>query len=200
LIYALKKIFMKKKIIFLGYSSKRTKLIKFLRDKKNIVKAIGNREINKHTIENADLIVSFGYRKIIKSNQIKFSKRPIINLHISYLPYNKGSHPNFWSFVEKTPKGVTIHEIDKKVDNGPIIARRKIVFKKQNNLTFKNTQEFLIKEIEKLFIQNYVKILSGNYSIKKVSSKGTFHKSSQLPKNIKTWNIKIFDYLKNYTK
>ena len=81
-----------------------------------------------------------------------------------------------------------------------MIARRKIVFKKQKNLTFKNTQEFLIKEIEKLFIQNYVKILSGNYSIKKATSKGTFHKSSQLPKNIRTWNIKIFDYLKNYTK
>ena len=191
---------MKKKIIFLGYSSKKTKLIKFLRDKKNIVKAIGNSELDKLTIENADLIISFGYRRIIKSKQIKFSKRPIINLHISYLPYNKGSHPNFWSFVENTPKGVTIHEIDKKIDNGPIIARRKIIFKKQKNLTFKNTQDFLIKEIEKLFIQSYVKILSGNYSIKKVNSKGTFHKSSQLPKNIKTWNIKIFDYLKNYSK
>ncbi len=191
---------MKKKIIFLGYSSKKTKLIKFLRDKKNTVKVIGNKKIDKLTIENADLIVSFGYRRIIKSNQIKFSKRPIINLHISYLPYNKGSHPNFWSFVENTPKGVTIHEIDKKIDNGPMIARRKIVFKKQKNLTFKNTQELLIKEIEKLFIQNYVKILSGNYSIKKASSKGTFHKSSQLPKNIKTWNIKILDYLNNYIK
>ena len=191
---------MKKKIIFLGYSSKKTKLIKFLRDKKNIVKAIGNSELDKLTIENADLIISFGYRRIIKSKQIKFSKRPIINLHISYLPYNKGSHPNFWSFVENTPKGVTIHEIDKKIDNGPIIARRKIIFKKQKNLTFKNTQDFLIKEVEKLFIQSYVKILSGNYSIKKVNSKGTFHKSSQLPKNIKTWNIKIFDYLKNYSK
>ena len=191
---------MKKKIIFLGYSSKKTKLIKFLRDKKNIVKAIGNSELDKLTIENADLIISFGYRRIIKSKQIKFSKRPIINLHISYLPHNKGSHPNFWSFVENTPKGVTIHEIDKKIDNGPIIARRKIIFKKQKNLTFKNTQDFLVKEIEKLFIQNYVKILSGNYSIKKVNSKGTFHKSSQLPKNIKTWNIKIFDYLKNYSK
>ena len=191
---------MKKKIIFLGYSSKKTNLIKFLRDKKNIVKVIGNREINKQTIEKADLIISFGYRRIIKKNQIKLSKRPIINLHISYLPYNKGSHPNFWSFVENTPKGVTIHEIDKKIDNGPIIARRKIIFKKQKNLTFKNTQDFLIKEVEKLFIQSYVKILSGNYSIKKVNSKGTFHKSSQLPKNIKTWNIKIFDYLKNYSK
>ena len=191
---------MKKKIIFLGYSSKKTKLIKFLRDKKNIVKVIGNSELDKLTIENADLIISFGYRRIIKSKQIKFSKRPIINLHISYLPYNKGSHPNFWSFVENTPKGVTIHEIDKKIDNGPIIARRKIIFKKQKNLTFKNTQDFLIKEIEKLFIQSYVKILTGNYSIKKVNSKGTFHKSSQLPKNIKTWNIKIFDYLKNYSK
>ena len=191
---------MKKKIIFLGYNSQKTNLIKFLRDKKNVVRVIGNREIDKQAIKKADLIISFGYRRIIKSNQIKFSKRPIINLHISYLPYNKGSHPNFWSFVENTPKGVTIHEIDKKIDNGPIIARKKIIFKNQKNLTFKNTHEFLIKQIEKLFIQNYVKIISGNYLTKKISSKGTFHKSSQLPKNMKMWNIKIFDYLNNYTK
>jgi methionyl-tRNA formyltransferase len=191
---------MKKKIIFLGYSSKKTNLIKFLRDKKNIVEVYGNRNINKKAIIKADIIVSFGYRRKIKINQLKFSKRPILNLHISYLPYNKGSHPNFWSFVENTPKGITIHEIDSKIDNGPIIFRKKIVFKKLKNLTFNDTHEKLIKAIEKLFIQNYDKIISGNYSTKRVNSKGTFHKSSQLPKTIKNWNIKIFDFLKNYNK
>ena len=188
----------KKKIIFLGYSSKKTKLIKFLRHKKNIVKVFGNKLINKKSIENADLIIAFGYRKIIKNNLLKFSKRPILNLHISYLPYNRGSHPNFWSFIENTPKGVTIHEIDKRIDMGFIVFRKKIVFKKKNNLTFKKTYNTLIKEIEKLFIKNYNKIISGNYSKKKINSKGTFHRSSELPKNIKNWNIKIFDYLKNY--
>ena len=191
---------MKKKIIFLGYSSNKTNLIKFLRNKKNIVKVFGNKKIDKKTIEESDLIISFGYRRIIETDLIKLAKKPIINLHISYLPYNKGAHPNFWSFVENTPKGVTIHEIDKRIDNGPIIARKKIIFKKKKNLTFKNTQEFLLKEIEKLFVRYYNRIISGNYLIKKNNLKGTFHKSSQLPKNIKTWNIKISDYLKNYNK
>ena len=187
---------MKKKIIFFGYSSKKTNLIKFLRNKKNIVKVLGNIDINRKTIENADLIISFGYRRIIKSNLLKFSKRPILNLHISFLPFNRGSHPNFWSFVENTPKGVTIHEIDKKIDKGPILFRKKITFKRKIDLTFKETHNILIKEIERLFIKNYSKIISGSYSTKKIKLKGTFHKSSQLPDNIKSWNIKIFDYLK----
>ena len=186
---------MKKKIIFLGYSSKKTNLIKFLRRKNNIVKVLGNKPINKKIVENADLIISFGYRKLINNYLLKFSKRPILNLHISYLPYNRGSHPNFWSFIDDTPKGVSIHEIDKKIDMGFIVFRKKIVFKKKN-LTFKETHNILIKEIEKMFIQNYNKIIYGNYSKKKIRSKGTFHKKSQLPKDIKSWNIKIFDYLK----
>ncbi len=191
---------MKKKIIFLGYSLTQTNLIKFLRSKKNIVRIYRNRNLNRKIIEKADLIISFGYRKIIKSSHLKFPKRPIINLHISYLPYNRGSHPNFWSFVEKTIKGVTIHEIDSKIDNGPIILRKKVIFKNKKDLTFTETHKILIKTIEKLFIQNYDQIISGNYSRKKINFKGTFHKASQLPKNIKSWNVKIFDYLKNYTR
>ena len=82
---------------------------------------------------------------------------------------------------------------------GFIILRKKITFKKKISLTFKETNNILINEIEKLFVKNYDKIISGNYYRKKIKSKGTFHKSSQLPKDIKTWNIKISDYLKNYT-
>ena len=58
---------------------------------------------------------------------------------------------------------------------------------------------FSCESEEKKSISDYDKIISGNYYRKKIKSKGTFHKSSQLPKDIKTWNIKISDYLKNYT-
>ncbi len=191
---------MKKKIIFLGYNSKKTILINFLRNKKNIVRVFGNRILKKEIVKDADLIISFGYRKIIKYNHLKLCKRPILNLHISYLPYNRGSHPNFWSFFENTPKGVTIHEIDKNIDMGFIIFRKKISFKDKKNLTFTETHKILIKEIEKLFIKNYNRIVSGKYYRKKLKFKGTFHKSSQLPKDIKTWNIKISDYLKSHRK
>ena len=187
---------MKKKIIFLGYSSKKTNLIKFLRDKKNIVEVYGNRIINKKTIIKADIIISFGYRRIIKINQLKFSKRPILNLHISYLPYNRGSHPNYWSFADNTPKGVTIHEIDRKIDMGYVVFRKKIFFKKKKNLTFLETHKILIRQIEKLFIEKYNKIISGKYSKKKINSRGTYHRSTELPKDIKKWNINIYDYFK----
>ena len=191
---------MKKKIIFLGYRSNKTNLIKFLRNKKNIVREFGNKNIYKKNIKDSDLIISFGYRKIIKEKILKISKRPILNLHISYLPYNRGSHPNFWSFIMNTPKGVTIHEIDRKIDMGNIVFRKKIFFKKNLDLTFKETHKILIREIEKLFTKNYKKLIDGSYKTKKSLSKGTFHKSSELPKNLKSWNIKISDYIKNYTK
>ena len=49
---------------------------------------------------------------------------PIVNLHKAYLPYNKGAHPNFWSFAENTPSGITIHVIDSGIDTGNIIYRK----------------------------------------------------------------------------
>jgi hypothetical protein len=77
---------------------------------------------------NYDLIISFGYRHIISKEIIKSVNCPIINLHISYLPYNRGAHPNFWSFYDKTPSGVTIHLVNEGIDTGPIIYQRHIIF------------------------------------------------------------------------
>ncbi len=187
-----------KKITFLGYTSKKTKLIKFLKNRNNFVKVYGNKYINKKVIEQSDLIISFGYNKIISNELLNFSKRPILNLHISYLPYNRGAHPNFWSFIHNTPKGVTIHEMNRKIDQGDILFRKKIFFKKSTNLTFKKSYEILKKEIETLFIKNYAKIMNGNYKKKKIALKGTFHNKSELPKNLKSWDVKISDYLKLY--
>ena len=65
----------------------------------------GQKKITSNTlINNFDLIISYGYNKIINERYLKKLIRPPINLHISYLPYNRGSHPNFWSFVDKTPQ------------------------------------------------------------------------------------------------
>ena len=104
---------MYKYIYFLGYSKKKTRLISFLKKKKKIkLVQLFNKDLSLKNAARADLIISFGYKKIINQNILNIVKRPIINLHISYLPYNRGKYPNYWSFVNKTPKGVTIHEID----------------------------------------------------------------------------------------
>ena len=97
------------KILFLGYGKGETSLIDFLEDRGHLLKNTSSKVNN---FSDYDLVISFGYRHIIKDTELKSLKRPIINLHVSFLPFNRGSHPNFWSHFENTPSGVSIHEID----------------------------------------------------------------------------------------
>ena len=57
--------------------------------------------------------VSYRYRKIIRQDIIDYFEGKLINMHIAFLPWNKGADPNLWSYIDNTPKGVTIHRIDK---------------------------------------------------------------------------------------
>ncbi len=179
-----------KRVLFLGYKKKDTKLIKFLRNKNIIVFENGQKPLNARIITNYDFVISFGYNKKIKDQILKRLYRPAVNLHLSYLPYNKGSDPNYWSFKKKTPSGVSIHEIDENLDTGNIMFRKKIKFKNIKNLTLKKSYWILRKEIQKLFILNYKKILDYSYKSFKPREKGSFHKRNDLPKNI-SWNLKV---------
>ena len=185
------------KCLFLGYNNKKTKLIDFLKKKK--IKVFDkNTALLKRDLKKFDIIISFGYRKIISKKKIQNCKRPIVNLHMSYLPYNKGAHPNFWSFINNTPKGVSIHEIDEGIDTGKIIFQKKIKFKKFKNLKFDETYNILFNEIENLFIKNFQKILNRKYKLKKnLLLKDQTHKLKDLPKNLKNWKTNISDYLKD---
>ena len=46
---------------------------------------------------------------------------PVINFHPSYLPYNRGKYPAYWSIVDDTPFGATIHLVDAGVDTGRVL-------------------------------------------------------------------------------
>lgn len=189
-----------KSCLFLGYNKNKTSLISFIKSKNWKIKN-HNKTINYFQIYKHDLIISFGYKKIIKKELLKKIKKPIINLHISYLPYNRGSHPNFWSHIEETPSGVSIHKITEKLDSGPILFQKKISFnlkdKKQD--TFRKTYKILFKEIEKLFKKNFDKIVSGNYKLKNQAYKqSTYHSKSELPEKNFNWNNNILNFKKKY--
>lgn len=109
---------------------------------------------------NPDFIISYNYRYIIPKEMIDFVHGKAINLHTSYLPFNKGSHPNIWSFLEDTPKGVTIHYIDEGIDTGDVILQKE-VFIDGNKETLKSSYEILHREIQILFKENWDKIKKG---------------------------------------
>ena len=191
-----------KTCLLLGKNKETTKLKKAILKKKWKV-ICKNKVLNPKDVKKIDLVVTFNYRHVINKKILKKLKRPAINLHISYLPLNRGCHPNFWSFVENTSKGVTIHEIDKGLDTGPIICQKKISFninKKKYDDFFK-TNKVLILEIQKLFLKNINKILNNKYIAKKQKNKGTFHYRNQVPMFVKkNWKIKIKKLLENYKR
>lgn len=69
-----------------------------------------------------DLIFSL-HTKVIFPKAIVESVR-CVNIHPGYLPYNRGMFPHVWSIINGLPAGVTIHEMDEKIDNGKILHRR----------------------------------------------------------------------------
>ena len=190
-----------KNILFLGHRSKKIKLINFLKKKKFKVSCINKPLDARSNLKIYDLIISFGYRHIIDTKILKKCKRPIINLHISYLPFNKGAHPNFWSFIEGTPSGVTIHEINSGIDTGNIIFQKfvNIDLYKNKSLTFNKIYEKLLFEIENLFLQNFDNIMNKKYISYKQNEIGTFHTKNQLPKAfIKSWDQNILKVKNKY--
>jgi len=123
---------------------------------------------------NNQMIVSYNYKYILSRDILDLVEGNAINLHISYLPYNRGADPNIWSFIENTPKGVTIHYIDSGIDTGDIIVQKQIQFNEEKE-TLKLTYDILHREIQELFKRNWKKIKS--YEIERMAQigEGTIH-------------------------
>ncbi len=125
--------------------------------------------------QNIDFIISYGYRHILTQEILSLLPNKAINLHISYLPYNRGADPNFWSFVENTPKGVTIHYLDKGVDTGDIIIQEEIKFDLTQE-TLATSYKKLQALIESLFKRHWQSIKRGKCHRKKQIGQGSVHK------------------------
>lgn len=83
---------------------------------------------------NINFIVCDRPRFLIKKDIIDYLPRRIINFHPSFLPWNRGYNPNYWSIKENTPFGVSLHFIDEDIDSGPIIAQTRAFYSQEDTL------------------------------------------------------------------
>lgn len=156
----------------------------------------GPLEADSPLILDTDFIVSYGYRYIIKNDILSKFYQRAINLHISYLPWNRGADPNFWSIVEDTPKGVTIHYIDEGLDTGDIIVQKEVGLELTD--TLHSSYERLCEELEQLFLSNWNGIKNQKLkAIPQNQEHGSFHykKDKEAFKNLlhKGWDTPISD-------
>ena len=148
-----------------------------------------------------DFVVSFGYPYLIGKDLLTTIGDRIINLHISYLPYCRGSHCNFWSHVEKTPSGVTIHRIDAGIDTGNILFQKEVAVDIKLH-TFASSYKLLIQEIEELFRLNWSQIRSNELpGDPQDPSSASFHADRDLEPMRKYltdgWDTRISDCIQN---
>ena len=185
------------KILFLGYLD--SPIIDFLK-KDNQVIVYDKKITPSFMLDNEiEFVVSYGYSHIIKQNVLDILPGKIINLHISYLPFNRCADPNFWSFIEDTPKGVTIHLIDKGIDTGNILVQELVLLSEQDSL--RKTYQILQDAIQKMFIANWENITNGKIKSIKQSNTHTFHLSTEKQQyihEIKDWlDIPITDLIEH---
>ena len=173
------------KILYLS-EQYNVKFMSFLKEKGEVNWT--RKKINPTIIADYNWVISYGYKHILSREILKNSKNNVINLHISYLPYNRGADPNYWSFKENTPKGVTIHFIDEGIDTGPILIQKLCAFDKSH--TLKSSYDLLKETIETLFFHNFDNIINGNIKPKPQVGKGSMHYKKDLKKPL-NYNTKV---------
>jgi methionyl-tRNA formyltransferase len=120
--------------------------------------------------------VVHGYRRLIRPPVLDLLPGRIVNLHISLLPWNRGSDPNLWSFVDDTPKGVTIHHVDPGLDTGDIVAQRELAFGDEETLG--STYAALQAALLELFLATWPAIRAGTAPRTPQRGPGSAHRSA----------------------
>lgn len=119
-----------------------------------------------NSIENSDIYFSIFHNEIFKEKII--NTRLGINFHAGLLPKYRGSGTINWAIInEEIETGITIHEIDKRLDAGPVIDVKKITIEQTD------TAETLYKKLElityELFKDWLIRIIDGDFIAKKQS-------------------------------
>ena len=144
-----------------------------------------------------EFIISYNYSHIIKQEVILLFPHKIINLHTSMLPWNKGASPNIWSFLEGTPSGVTIHEVDAGLDTGDILLQREIIFNYKTD-TLKSSYKKSHVLINELFRDNWVELKNGLIKPKPQSGTKHYKKDSHMFDHIIDYNDTIDKFIHKY--
>lgn len=117
--------------------------------------------------------------KIIPASVFNAATIGTINLHPSYLPYNRGKNYNFWTIVEDSPFGVSMHFVDSGIDSGDIIFQQAI------EKTWQDTGGSLYSKaqraITQLFRTRYMDLVEGRFlRTAQPAGRGSLHYEKEL--------------------
>jgi methionyl-tRNA formyltransferase len=161
-------------VLFLGRAD--SPVLAHLRDVEPAVAAVGPDDPLDLDAVEPSFTVSHGYRRIIRPPALERLGGRVVNLHISLLPWNRGSDPNLWSILEDTPKGVSIHYVDAGIDTGDLIAQRAVELSDDDTLATSYAR--LQAAMADLFREQWPAIRAGTCARRPQAGPGTTHRSA----------------------
>src|SRR5262249_52693513 len=107
----------------------------------------GNGDLERLKGLRADVFLLAWWPYILKDNLLGLGQKFTLNMHPSFLPYARGKDPNFWTIVEESPFGVSIHHVEPHVDAGAIAFQRQIpaCWEDTGESLYRRAQETLVE-------------------------------------------------------
>jgi len=85
--------------------------------------------------EGVDLVVSVACPEIVRKSLLNLLPEGVINIHGALLPKYRGKLPSFWVLANgEKETGVTVHYMNEKLDDGPIIIQKRVPISPQDTL------------------------------------------------------------------
>jgi methionyl-tRNA formyltransferase len=131
---------------------------------------------------NPDFIFGIHFPYFIRQEVLEIPRKGFLNLHPSFLPFNRGWHTPSWAILEKTPIGATLHFMAQEIDNGDVIHQKRLEILPNDTA---NSLYIRLKKLElQVFIEALPSILSGDFKRKSLNlNQGTIHKRKDLFKS-----------------
>lgn len=121
-----------------------------------------------------DLFLSLHCKQIFPQKLVENCR--CINIHPGFNPYNRGYFSQAFSIINKKPVGVTIHEMDKELDHGPIIVQKEVEIE-SSDTSYDVYKKIQVLEVD--LLTRYIdKILNGSYELIYLKEKGNMNKKS----------------------
>lgn len=125
-----------------------------------------------------DLLLSVHWPTIFTSKTLKQFTLGALNLHNSYLPWNRGAHTCTWAIVDGTPHGATLHWLDDGIDTGDIFYQEQIPILPEDTADslYKRTADLEV-EVFRVGISHF---LEGDRTRIPQQGRGSFHRKRDL--------------------
>ena len=125
-----------------------------------------------------EIVISAGFEHKVPKEVIEVPEKGIVNLHPSYLPYNRGSHAFIWPIADRNVAGVSIHYMTEKIDEGPLIDKKKVDI--EPNDTAGSLHDKLMNEQVEQFKEFWPRIKEGIRTEEQDPENGNTHYKKEL--------------------